>query len=396
MKTIADEIHELSDRARAIVTKAMDEERDMSASEEREFRQAQAELQRLEAKQTSRHRAGNLLAELNTLTAKAGGTPGGYISTGQSLGEALVRSEAFAVFKSHLGHGRPVAMQPIEVKVGTPYLPPAGSYPAVTIAPPPAGPLAPWGAATVASLFPQLPASGGSVAYLRDVRTGLETPLPATGTAPGAIKPETPLAPTLIEAALVTLATWSKVANTVPEDVDGFSAWINSVLAAGVADAESAYIVATILGTSGILTSPAGGASVADALLNAAMLVQTRSHLPATGAILAPDTFAALATAKASTSGTYLSGLPLSAAPSMTLWGQLQLVVSAAMAAGTALVVASRAGAIYRKGGLRLDISDSNEDDFLKNLLTTRIEERAAFAVYRAVGFANVTGLVGA
>ena len=76
--------------------------------------------------------------------------------------------------------------------------------------------------------------------------------------------------------------------------------------------------------------------------------------------------------------------------------GQLQLVVSAAMAAGTALVVAGRAGALYRKGTLRIDISDSNEDDFIKNLLTVRVEQRAAFAVYQPTGFASVTGLVAA
>jgi len=155
------------------------------------------------------------------------------------------------------------------------------------------------------------------------------------------------------------------------------------------------YIVETILAAPGILpVTPAAGASVADTLLNAAMLVQTRSRLPATGAILAPDTFAALATAKASTAGTYLSGLPLSAAPAMTLWGQPQLVVSAALAAGTALVVAGRAGALYRRGTLRIDISDSNEDDFIKNLLTVRAEERVAFATYKPTGFASVTGLV--
>jgi Phage capsid family len=113
------------------------------------------------------------------------------------------------------------------------------------------------------------------------------------------------------------------------------------------------------------------------------MTIQTRSHLPATGAILAPDTFAALATAKASTSGLYLSGLPLSAARSMVLWGTLQLVVSASMTAGTALVVAGRAGAVYRKGSLRIDISDSSEDFFLKNLLTVRVKERVAMATYK-------------
>ena len=53
------------------------------------------------------------------------------------------------------------------------------------------------------------------------------------------------------------------------------------------------------------------------------------------------------------------------------MWGE---------AAGTALVVAGRAGALYRRGLLRIDITDPNEDDFIKNLLTVRIEERVVFA----------------
>jgi hypothetical protein len=66
------------------------------------------------------------------------------------------------------------------------------------------------------------------------------------------------------------------------------------------------------------------------------------------------------------------------------------------MAEGAALVVAGRAGALYRKGALRIDISDSDQDDFIKNLLTVRLEERVAFAVYRAVGFASVIAAVSA
>ena len=89
-----------------------------------------------------------------------------------------------------------------------------------------------------------------------------------------------------------------------------------------------------------------------------------------------PNVFAALATAKAQTAGVYLSGLPLSAAPILTLWG-LPLVVSAALAAGTAIVGSfRRGGAIYRKGTYRLDISNSHSDFFIKNLVAIRCGAR--------------------
>jgi hypothetical protein len=384
-----------------IVATATAENRDLNPEESVETERLLARMKTLDQKRRAQD-AGTfdgLLRDVRSApSASADWSPPSAASPirGDSLGGQLVRSDAFRQFLGAVGHGRPVSMQPIELRAaGTPMLPPSTGYPALTTAPPPSGPLAPWGAASVAGLFPSLPAQGGSISYLRDSRTGLEAPvIPTTGIPAGTLKPETPVNPTLIEQALIVLATWSKVSNVVPEDIAGFSSWIDSILAAGVFDAESAYVISVILGTPGIITSAAGGANVADALLTAAMEVQTRSHLPATGAILAPDVFAALATAKADTAGTYLSGQPLSAAPSMSLWGQLSLVVSAAMAAGTALVVAGRAGALYRKGTLRVDISDSNEDDFVKNLLTVRIEERVAFATYKATGFANVTGLV--
>lgn len=45
-------------------------------------------------------------------------------------------------------------------------------------------------------------------------------------------------------------------------------------------------------------------------------------------------------------------------------------------------------------GSLRVDTSDSNEDDCVKSVLTVRVEERVAYTTYRPVGFASVTGLV--
>jgi hypothetical protein len=393
VKTIEDELRETNARVQAIVATAEAAGRDLSPEEDIETRTL---LQKMRALDTKRQVRGNGFDDVLRNVRTTGDAPrAAWTPSGESLGAQLVRSDVFQNFRASVGHGRPTSMMPLEIRAATPYLPPGTSYAPATVAPPPAGPLPPWGQASVSSLFPALPAQGGSVSYLRDVRTGLEPGIPATGTPPGTAKPETPVSPTLIEQALVTLATWSKISNTVPEDVAGFQAWIDSVLTAGIYDAEAAYIIATILGVAGILTvTPAAGAPVADALLDAAMQVQSRSDLPATGAIVAPDVFTALATAKASTSGVYLSGLPLSAPPALTLWGQLSIVVSSAMAAGSALVVAGRAGATYRKGALRVDISDSDGSDFLSNLLTIRIEERVAFAVYRAVGFASVSGLV--
>ena len=73
----------------------------------------------------------------------------------------------------------------------------------------------------------------------------------------------------------------------------------------------------------------------------------------------------------------------------------MQIVVSAAMAAGTALVVAGRAGARLPQGhAAHRHLATATRTTSSGTCLTVRVEERVAFAVYRAVGFASVTGLV--
>jgi hypothetical protein len=75
------------------------------------------------------------------------------------------------------------------------------------------------------------------------------------------------------------------------------------------------------------------------------------------------------------------------------IWG-LRPVVTTAITAGTALVGAFRLGAqIWQREGIRVDSTNSNEDDFNFNRVTLRVEERLALAVYRPSAFCTVTGI---
>ena len=61
---------------------------------------------------------------------------------------------------------------------------------------------------------------------------------------------------------------------------------------------------------------------------------------------------------------------------------------------GTALVGAfSAAAQLFRRTGLLVEITNANEDDFVRNLLSIRAELRAALAVYHGSAFCEVTGL---
>ena len=134
--------------------------------------------------------------------------------------------------------------------------------------------------------------------------------------------------------------------------------------------------------------------SVADAILAQILLVETASGQPVTGVVLAPDVYALLSTAKASTAGTYLSGQPITNAPPMLLWGR-PMSISPALVAGTALVGAFQDGAtIVLKRGMRLAFTNSDKDDFTKNLGSPRGSRRATLATSVPKSFGLVTGLV--
>ena len=98
------------------------------------------------------------------------------------------------------------------------------------------------------------------------------------------------------------------------------------------------------------------------------------------------------------TAGQYFGGGPFTGAygnsgPSnvANIWG-LKTVVTTAIAQGTVLVGGFQESAqIFRRQGITLEMTNSNVDDFVNNLLTLRAEERLAVACYRPAGLGKVT-----
>lgn len=73
------------------------------------------------------------------------------------------------------------------------------------------------------------------------------------------------------------------------------------------------------------------------------------------------------------------------------VWG-LRTVQTPAVEPGTAIVGNfAQGGTVYRKGGVRVESTNSHADDFTNNMITTRIEERVALAVRRPAAFVEVT-----
>jgi HK97 family phage major capsid protein len=95
------------------------------------------------------------------------------------------------------------------------------------------------------------------------------------------------------------------------------------------------------------------------------------------------------------TTGEYLGGGPFVQAVQPQLWG-MPVAVTPAQAAGTAWVGAFNAACqIFRRGGFRVEASNSHQDFFVKNLVAIRAEERLALCVYRPGAIGSVINMTG-
>lgn len=153
-----------------------------------------------------------------------------------------------------------------------------------------------------------------------------------------------------------------------------------------------------ILNRSGIQTETgATSADNLDAIFRAITKVQTVTGLAADGVVIHPTDYQTFRLSKDANdqyygggpfSGPYGNGgVPIQPA----LWG-VTTIVTAAIAAGTVLVGAFRqGGTVYRKGGVTVSSTNSNVDDFIKNLVTIRAEERIALAVRVPSAFVKTT-----
>lgn len=129
--------------------------------------------------------------------------------------------------------------------------------------------------------------------------------------------------------------------------------------------------------------------------LRLAMLQAELAEYPATGQVLNPKDWARIELTKDS-EGRYIIANPANST-SPRLWG-LPVVSTQAMAEDDFLVGAFRLGAqIFDREDANVMISDEDRDNFVKNMLTIRAEERLALAVYRPEAFVygdfgNVSG----
>lgn len=154
-----------------------------------------------------------------------------------------------------------------------------------------------------------------------------------------------------------------------------------------------------ILNREGVQTETSTSvADNADSIFRARTKVSLATGLQADGMVMHPLDYQNLRLSK-DANGQYFAGGPFTGQYGVggimqdpPLWGLSNTIITTAVQQGTVLVGAGKqAATVYRKGGIRVEASNIDGEDFTHNRFTVLAEERLALAVRRPSAFVKVT-----
>lgn len=193
---------------------------------------------------------------------------------------------------------------------------------------------------------------------------------------------------------LIKIAGYIKETDEFISDYPFLASAINGRLLYDLRAAIQSYLITTVLGA-GIQTDTSSWDSsstvtdLADLILEAIMDVQSGSGKAADAVVMNPADWYGLRIGKDG-DNRYYGGGYFQDGLNPAIWG-LPVVVTADIAVGTILVGAFKQGAtVLSNGGVQVEATNSNEDDFVKNLMTIRAEERLALAVRAPLAFKSL------
>lgn len=219
----------------------------------------------------------------------------------------------------------------------------------------------------------------------------------AAPVAEAALKPQSDLQFDLKTNAVRTIAHWVLASNQILADAPMLQSYIDTRLRYGLKYTEDTQLLlgdgagANLLGLmpqatafaapAGLPAGVTGAGSTMIDKLRVAMLQATLALYPATGHVLNPTDWAAIELTK-DTQGRYIFANPTGLA-GPTLWG-LPIAESLAMPQNNFLTGAFKyAAQIFDREDADVVISSEDSDNFRKNLVTIRAEERLALVVSR-------------
>jgi HK97 family phage major capsid protein len=211
----------------------------------------------------------------------------------------------------------------------------------------------------------------------------------AAETAEGATKPEAALTFELASAPIKTIAHWLKLSKQVMDDAPALASYVDTRLRYGVdlridqqllnGNGSGQNIGGMTKAGNFTAFTPSSGDNAIDSINRAIYLVAGADY-NATAIILNPADWGAIERTK-TTDDAYVFGAPQRLAP--TLWG-LPVVATNTMTAGKFMVGAMDvAYQVWNRQGTTVEMSEADDTNFQKNLVTVRAEARLGLAIYR-------------
>lgn len=394
-KTAEKEDREFTDEERAAVQAIIDEGKPIKAK-----------LDRAKADASMRDQIDQMLGEETARQSAAAARPSGTRGGVRSLGQQFVESEEYKAFRNGPRRTRGSRWSTGVVELNSELLdsdagsPGSGGDLIVPDYRPGILPLL-FRRLTIADLIAPGTTDSNVIIYMKETAFTNN----ADTVAEGAVKPESALRFDQETDGVHVIAHWLPVTEQMLEDVPALRSYIDARLRLGVQLAEENKLlngadspaeITGILNRDGLRTAEVAGGSPddpnADAIFRQIMGIFNDSFVMPDGIVINPLNWQTIQLMKDS-SGAYMGGGPFMLPPVARLWG-LPVVPTPAITAGTALVGAFRSAAqVFRKGGIRVEATNSHDDYFIRNLVAIRAEERVALAVYRPGAFGTVTGL---
>jgi HK97 family phage major capsid protein len=248
---------------------------------------------------------------------------------------------------------------------------------------------------TVRDLLTPGRTNSNAIQYVKE--TGFTNSAATVSETAGTAKPQSEIKFDIMTTSVTTIAHWVKATKQILDDVPQLQSYIDGRLRYGLAYVEELQLLmggGTGTDLNGIYTqatafaAPAGTGVTSPTMvdtLRLAMLQAALAEFPATGIVLNPIQWAGIELSK-TTDGAYLFANPQGSVQDR-LWN-LPVVATQAMTTDKFLVGAFQLGAqIFDREDANVEISTEDQDNFIKNLVTIRAEERLGLAVYRPEAF---------
>jgi HK97 family phage major capsid protein len=253
---------------------------------------------------------------------------------------------------------------------------------------------------TVRDLFAQGQTTSNAVEYVKE--SGFSNNAAAVAENPDSAKPKSDLTFDIAQTTVKTLAHIFKASKQALDDVPMLASYIDTRGRYGLKYLEEQQLLsgngmtnnllgvipqATTFSETTLLQYAKAPISRAD-ILRLAMLQVRTAEYRATGIVMNPLDWAAIELDKSTEDERYIWASPRGlAAPGM--WS-LPVVDTMAIPAGQFMVGAFNIAAqVWDRQQATVEVANQNNDDFEKNILAIRIEERLALTVYRPQSFVH-------